>query len=71
MWRWRKAGRRGADTRGRITSEAPEHLVCLCGRTIRVDRLRDPSEHGRNCALLALLETELVEPPLPSLPGDD
>jgi len=45
--------------------------VCLCGRTIRVDRLRLPSEHGRNCALLALLETELVEPPLPSLPGDD
>jgi len=67
---WRKAGR-GADTRGRITSEEPEHCVCLCGRTIRVDRLRVPSEHGPHCALLALLETELVEPLLPSPPGDD
>ena len=69
--RWRRKAGREADTRGRITNEDPEHCVCLCGRTIRVDRLRLPSEHGRNCALLALLETELVEPPLPSLPGDD
>ena len=45
--------------------------MCLCGRTIRVDRLADPAEHGRNCALLALLETELVELPPPTLPCDD
>jgi len=69
--RWRRKAGRGGSPRGRITGEEAEHCVCLCGRTIRVDRLADPAEHGRNCALLALLETELVELPPPPLPCDD
>jgi len=59
---WKKAGR-GRQRGGRITGEEPEYGVCLCGRTIRLDRLAKASEHARNCPLLALIETELVEPP--------
>ena len=61
--RWLKRPGRGRRRGGRIEGEDPEYGVCLCGRTIRLDRLAEPSEHGRNCPLLALLETELVEPP--------
>ena len=58
----KRAGR-GRRRDGRIESEDTVYGVCLCGRTIRLDRLTEPGEHGRNCPLLALLETELVEPP--------
>ena len=61
--RWLRRAGRGRHRGGRIAGEDPEYGVCLCGRTIRLDRLADPGEHGRNCPLLALLETELVEPP--------